>query len=135
MCLIRPLGKAKVNEEHLRSKYSRVHSIMCNLPFRKPIICLVDFGITGVELRVRSISVMRKSRNGRYETGVVHGTMPEDITTITPTNCGINQRSPVPSAVEEVRSSRTAHGLHERVKVGVKVGVKVPGPEFSSFTP
>lgn len=64
---------------------------MCNLPFKKPIICLLVFRITGVELGVMSISVMRKWKNGRYETGVVHGTMPEDITTITPTNRGRNQ--------------------------------------------
>lgn len=113
MCLIRPLGKAKVNEEHLRSiysrysrysKYSRVHNIiMCNLPFENPISCLVGFGITGVELGVKSISVMRKSSNGRYETGVVHGTMPEDITFITPTNCGINQDRQCRRPSKEVR--------------------------------
>lgn len=94
-------------------------------------MCLIVFRVTGVELRVMSISVMRKSRNGRYETGVVHGTMPEDRAIITPTNCGINQDRQSRRRSKEVRSSRTAHGLHERVKVDVKV----QGPKFSSFTP
>ena len=85
-------------------KYSRVHNIIrCNLPFENPIVVLVGFGITGVELGVKSISVMRKLSNGRHETGVVHGTMLEDITFITPTNCGINQDRQCRRPSKEVR--------------------------------
>lgn len=61
---------------------------------------------------------------GRYETGVVHGAMPDDRAIITPTNRGIHPDRQFASSrrpSKEGRSIQTALGLHERVKVGVKV--------------